>query len=264
MGRALDAFVIQGIRHNIPFLTALMRHPRWRAGDLSTGFIAEEYPDGFKPPRLGDEEREELMALAVAIDHMSNERRRMISHQMAGPRVAFAARRVVMLGDERGEADVSGPIDGPIAVILKRQGGKRRKLSVESGWWFGEPLWQGRIGGRALSVQVQPIANGITLCRGGATLEARVYTAREAELAALMPGKHVGDSGKVLRCPMPGLVVSVAVSPGQEVKAGEPLAVVEAMKMENILRADRDATVSKVHAKAGDSLPVDAVILEVA
>jgi propionyl-CoA carboxylase alpha chain len=180
---------------------------------------------------------------------------------MAGPGVRFAARRVVLLGEERREVDVSGELGGPITVTVAG-GPKPRIIAVESNWWFGNPLWEGRIGGESRAVQVSPIVNGVALTSRGVRLEARVYTPREAELAGLMPGKKRGDSHRTLRCPMPGLVLSIAVAQGQEVKAGEALAVVEAMKMENILRAERDGVVAKLHVKPGDSLAVDAVILE--
>ena len=125
-------------------------------------------------------------------------------------------------------------------------------------------MWNGVFDDEAISVQVRPRLNGVSLAHRGVAVDALVYTHREAELAALMPEKLEAGSGKQLLCPMPGLVVSIAVAEGQEVKAGEALAVVEAMKMENVLRAERDATVARILAKAGDSLAVDAVILEFA
>jgi propionyl-CoA carboxylase alpha chain len=133
-----------------------------------------------------------------------------------------------------------------------------------SGWKPGDPVWSGSMDGRPIFVQVRPALNGFDLCHHGIETRAYVYTEREAAAARLMPAKKVTDSGKAVRCPMPGLVVSIAVGEGQEVKAGETLAVVEAMKMENVLRADRDGVVKKIHARTGDSLAVDAVILEFA
>jgi propionyl-CoA carboxylase alpha chain len=133
-----------------------------------------------------------------------------------------------------------------------------------SAWKPGDPVWLGTIDGETVAVQVRPIANGFRLSHRGADAAAYVYTEREAAAARLMPVKAAADSGKAVLCPMPGLVVSIAVAEGQEVKAGETLAVVEAMKMENVLRAERDGTVKKIHAKPGDSLAVDAVILEFA
>jgi propionyl-CoA carboxylase alpha chain len=139
-----------------------------------------------------------------------------------------------------------------------------RSVAVSSKWSAGDPVWQGQIGGKTVSVQVRPILNGATLAYRGIQTPVYVYTEREAEMAALMPVKAAADMSKFLLCPMPGLVKAINTSEGQDVKAGDALAVVEAMKMENILRAERDGTVKKVNAKAGDSLAVDAIILEFA
>jgi propionyl-CoA carboxylase alpha chain len=257
---ALDAFAIEGIRHNIPFLSALMQHPRWREGRLSTGFIAEEFPEGFKAPAPAGEVALRMAAVAAAIDHLQNERKRGISGQMREPGfVRFERRRVVLLGSERHEVTVED-VDGGIAIVFA----DGTAWPVVSAWRPGEPVWSGRVGGASIAVQVRPVLNGWRLAHAGASAEARVYTRREAALAALMPEKVEADSGKQVLCPMPGLVKAILVKAGQEVKAGEPLCIVEAMKMENVLRAERDATVQTVAAKEGDSLAVDAVILEFA
>ena len=253
---ALDAFAIDGIRHNIPFLSALMQHPRWRAGRLSTGFIAEEFPDGFHAARPEGDVARRMAAVAAWIDHVQNERKRKISGQMRPDRVRFERERVVLLGSDRTEIVVED-IEGGVAIVIAGEA-----WPVVSHWRPGQPVWNGTVAGEAISVQVRPILNGVWLSHGGAAADARVYTRREAELAALMPEKSVADTGKQLLCPMPGLVKAVHVQVGQEVKAGEPLCIVEAMKMENVLRAERDATVSRIHAKEGDSLAVDAVIME--
>ncbi|HEX8166101.1 MAG TPA: acetyl/propionyl/methylcrotonyl-CoA carboxylase subunit alpha [Beijerinckiaceae bacterium] len=258
--RALDAFAIDGIRHNIPFLSALMEHPRWREGRLSTGFIAEEFPDGFRPAPPQGEIAMRMAAVAAAIDHKLNERKRHISGQMRDPRfVRFERERVVLLGADRHEVVVED-IDGGEAIAFP----DGTSWPVESHWRPGEPVWTGTVGGLGIAVQVRPILNGVVLSHAGASAQARVYTRREAELAALMPEKAVSGAGKQLLCPMPGLVKAVLVKAGQEVKSGEPLAIVEAMKMENVLRAERDVSVARVMAKEGDSLAVDAVILEFA
>ena len=133
---------------------------------------------------------------------------------------------------------------------------------LQSRWKPGDPVWAGLIDGHEIAVQVRPGANGFLLMYRGARTRAHVYTEREAALARLMLAKVATDSGKEARCPMPGLVMSIAVAAGQEVKTGDTLAVVEAMKMENVLRAERDGTVKKIHVKPGDSVAVDAVILE--
>jgi propionyl-CoA carboxylase alpha chain len=264
---ALDAFYIDGIEHNIPFLSALMQHPRWRSGDLSTAFIAEEFPDGFKNREPEGETRDILAAVATAIDHLNNVRRRHISGQLPNAvGLRLGEIRVVQLGKSLQHTRVSGDLADATTVELCEPDGKtRRTLVLHSNWWPGQPLWQGKIvGDKELFVQVRTVPNGYDLSYGGVRAKAYVYTAREAELAALMPEKKAADTSKKLLCPMPGLVVSISVVEGQEVKAGETLAVVEAMKMQNVLKADRDVTVTKLKAKPGDSLAVDAVIMEFA
>jgi propionyl-CoA carboxylase alpha chain len=261
---ALDAFYVDGIQHNIPFLTALMQHSRWRDGRLSTGFIAEEYPDGFKPRVPEGVQLDVLASIAAAIDHMGNMRRRDITHQMDGS-VKFAAKRVVDLGGVKVPLEVSGAQGEPVRVRHRGVDGKMdRTVDVVSSWWPGEPVWKGTVGGEHVAVQVRSILNGYQLSYRGIDVPARVYTEREAALVALMPEKKAADTSKMLLCPMPGLVVSIAVEVGQEVKAGETLCTVEAMKMQNILKAERDVTVKTVKAKPGDSLAVDAVIMEFA
>ena len=263
--RALDAFAIEGIRHNIPFLSALMAHPRWREGRLSTGFIAEEFSDGFKPVQPQGEVGQRLAAVAAAIDHRLNARKRHISGQMRDPRfVRFESERVVLLGSDRHAFVLEEEDDN---ILLRFGDGEHGRVPVASNWRPGEPVWTGTVGaaGNApIAVQVRPILNGVLLSHAGASVAARVYTRREAELAALMPEKTAAGAGKQLLCPMPGLVKAILVKAGQEVKAGEPLAIVEAMKMENVLRAERDVSIAKLMAKEGDSLAVDAVILEFA
>jgi propionyl-CoA carboxylase alpha chain len=262
---ALDAFYIDGIQHNVPFVSALMHHPRWREGRLSTGFIKEEYPEGFKPREAKGKERSVLVAVAATIDHLSNERRRAISHQMSGTPVGFAKRRVVKLGDEYQKVQISATAGAQIEVgFLDAAGNVVETVSAVSTWRPGDPVWHGDVGGQRVAVQIRPILNGAVLSYRGIQAPVHVYTEREAELAALMPVKAAADMSKFLLCPMPGLVKAIHVAEGQEVKAGDNLAIVEAMKMENLLRAERDGTVKKINAKAGDSLAVDAVILEFA
>jgi propionyl-CoA carboxylase alpha chain len=262
--QALDAFVVDGIRHNIPFLSALMAHPRWHAGRLSTGFIAEEFPGGFHGVAAEGEVAETVAAVAAAIDHALGERKRRISGQLNGREVTRERRRLVWLGDYEITLDVAREAEG-IAVHridAKRNSGTARVLL--SSWKPGDALWSGTVDGEAVAVQVRPIANGFLLAHRGVEAKAFVYTEREADAARLMPVKLATDTGKAVLCPMPGLVVSLAVKEGQEVKAGETLAVVEAMKMENVLRAERDGMVKSIKVKPGDSLAVDAVIMEFA
>jgi propionyl-CoA carboxylase alpha chain len=256
--RALDAFAIEGIRHNIPFVSALMAHERWRSGHLSTGFIAEEFPDGFKPGEPRGETAHRLAAVAAAIDAKLNGRKRGISGQLrTSTPFTFDAERVVMLGSQRFDVVVEEEVFG---TVVQFSTGHRHQVS--GGWKPGEPVWQGAVDGVEIAVQVGPALNGVALAHGGTAALARVFTRREAELEALMPEKVAADTGKVLLCPMPGLVKAIAVREGQEVKVGEMLCIVEAMKMENVLRAERDTTIARILAKEGDSLAVDAVIME--
>jgi len=260
--RALDGFVIDGIRHNIPFLAALMQHERWKAGRLSTGFIAEEFPDGFSPLEAKGETAHALACVAAAIDHVHNERKRLISGQLRTQRpVLFERERVAMLGKARFDLT----LDDSGGVLMVRFGDESAHAHrLESDWVPGDLVWRGTIDESEIAVQARPILNGFHLTHAGVSVDARVYTRREAELAALMPEKVAADTSKTLLCPMPGLVKAILVTQGQEAKAGEALAIVEAMKMENVLRAERDVTVTRIRAQEGDSLPVDAIIMEFA
>lgn len=247
MSDALDSFVISGIQHNIPFVSAIMGNPRWQSGELSTGFIAEEFVGGFKGVALTHEDQRGLAEIAVLLDHIENTRKRRVSGQLNGRKISFSRSRHVRLGEQWIELDVTEAMDDAAANSI---------------WRPGEPLVVFQTTAGPKTVQVRLVLNGYQLSWRGASFEAYVYTAREAELARLMPEKKIADTSKKLLCPMPGLMVSLAVVEGQEVKAGDTLAIVEAMKMQNVLRAERDAKVKKINAKAGDSLGVDAVIME--
>jgi propionyl-CoA carboxylase alpha chain len=258
---ALDAFVIEGFRNNILFLSALMQHKRWQAGKLSTAFLAEEFPHGFHPVAPKGETARVLAAVTAAMDHVLGERKRRISGQQPGPAITREHRRTVRLGESEMLLDIAR--DGDRLVVRFEDGGKKGHV-LASDWKPGDPVWAGIIDARPVWVQVRPALNGFDVSHRGVETRAYVFTEREAAAARLMPVKQVADSGKAVRCPMPGLVVSIAVREGQEVKAGETLAVVEAMKMENVLRAERDGIVKAIKAKPGDSLAVDAVIMEFA
>jgi propionyl-CoA carboxylase alpha chain len=247
MSAALDQFVITGIQHNIPFVAAIMENPRWQSGTLSTGFIAEEFPGGFHGVALTAPVKQGLAEVAVLLDHIENSRKRQISGQLNGRKVAFSRNRHVRMGDEWLAVDVTDAMDAAVAENSWRAGAHFIAFMTSTG---------------VMTVQVKSILNGYRLAWRGVQVEAHVYTPREAELARLMPLKKLADTSKKLLCPMPGLVVSISVAKGQDVKAGETLAIVEAMKMQNVLRAERDVVVKKINAKAGDSLGVDAVIME--
>ena len=258
-GDALDAFYIDGIQHNIPFVSAIMQNPRWRQGALSTGFIPEEYPDGFHPRVPEGDELNVIAAVAAVIDHQNNARRREITHQMTGSPVAFARQRVVKVKSVQLPVEVERGEGGAYRVTFPQS---KTSLSLKSAWKPNDPVWTGTVGDKRVAVQVRTILNGVNLAYRGIQVPVYVYTEREAALAGLMPEKAPADTSKFLLCPMPGLVKAINVTEGQEVQAGDALAIVEAMKMENILRAERNGSVKKVNAKPGDSLAVDAVILE--
>ena len=259
MGEALDGFVIDGIEHNIPFLSALMKHPRWRQGRLSTGFIAEEYPDGFAPVQPDAMQTAVLVAVAGSCGRIDDMRRQRYADRLRPAVDASAVERVVKLGagyhpvrfTEESEA-------GAYKVVLEKDGAE---TSVVTSWRPGDAIWQGSVDGRSITVQTRQQSNGLRLDWQGLSVTARLFTPRQAELDRLMPVKLPPDTSQVLLCPMPGLLVSLAVAEGQLVKAGETLAVVEAMKMENVLRAERDLKVATIEAMPGDSLAVDAVIM---
>jgi propionyl-CoA carboxylase alpha chain len=261
---ALDSFYIDGIRHNIPFLSALMNHPRWREGKLSTGFIAEEFPRGFAVRVPEGEIARRLAAVAAAIDHVLGERKRRISGQMISRPVQRERRRAVWLDRDETALDIAREAEGLAVRFVGPGAALGHPHHLVSSWTPGNPVWQGTVDGQLVAMQVRPVANGFRLAHQGYEVLVKVFTESEATAARLMPVTTAADTGKKLLCPMPGLVVSIAVSEGQEVKAGETLAVVEAMKMQNVLRAERDGTVKKIHAAAGATLAVDALILEFA
>jgi propionyl-CoA carboxylase alpha subunit len=260
---ALDAFVVDGIRHNIPFLAALMAHPRWQAGTLSTGFIGEEFPSGFHAHTPEGETARVLAAVAAAIDLVLGERKRRISGQLGGRSITRESQRAVWLGEREIKLEIKRKDDDSVLVAFE-SGDIKNPYVLGFLWNASDPIWSGTVNSVPAAVQVRMIPNGFLLSHRGIETKAYVYTEREAGYARLMPPKKLSDTGKQVLCPMPGLVVSIAVKVGQEVKAGETVVVVEAMKMENVLRAEIDGTVKKINAKPGDSLAVDAVILEFA
>jgi propionyl-CoA carboxylase alpha chain len=255
---ALDAFTIEGIRHNIPFLAAIMQKPRWRSGKLSTAFIADEFPGGFERVTPTGAVAHNIAAVAAAIDHVLGERKRKISGQL-NTALTRERRRAIWLGAEEVQADVEH--DGKSIIVTFEDGARH---ALVSNWVPGVPVWAGKIDNEPVAMHVRPIPNGAELAYRGIEVKTYVYTEREARYARLMPLKKLSGSEKAVRCPMPGLVVSLAVAEGQEVKAGETLAVVEAMKMENVLRAERDGIIKTINVKKGDSVAVDAVIMEFA
>jgi len=258
MRRALDAFYIRGVSHNIPFLASVMGKDRFVRGALTTGFIAEEYPDGFHLADLPPEDPTVLVAVAACVHRKNVERDARISGQMAGREKSVRDDWVVRLGDTNHPVTVT-PMDEGFRVVVDAE-----PMVIRTDWRLGQSLFRCEINGHPECVQIDREGVGYRLFHAGATDRAVVMTPLAADFAALMPKKQPPDLSKFLLSPMPGLLVSLAVDEGQEVKAGEPLAVVEAMKMENILKAERDGTVGTLRAKPGDNLSVDQVILEFA
>jgi propionyl-CoA carboxylase alpha chain len=262
MGQALDGFVVDGIAHNVPFLSALMKHPRWREGKLSTNFIAEEYPGGFQPTTPDEDEEAVLAAVALSAALVESARRERFADRLREAAAPLRDAWEVKLGEKYVPVTlVDGLVTIPFEMDMEIAGAS---LSVVTGWRPGDPVWTGSVGGRRVTAQIRPFPNGLRIDWQGLSVRTFVFTPRQAELDRLMPVKLPPDTSRLLLCPMPGLVVSIAVVEGQEVKTGETLAVVEAMKMENVLRAERDLVVVKIRAMPGESLAVDAVIMEFA
>jgi propionyl-CoA carboxylase alpha chain len=254
---ALDEFHVAGVQHNIPFLAAVAAKPRFRAGALSTSFIAQEFPVGFTPPS-GFVEPDRLILLAAALAHRRvREREAAIDGKLAGRLPEIAERCTVLLAGKPHSVAVR-PDGSAYRVEI---GGETRLAATD--WQPGEVLLRACLEQQVVTVQVERLpGSAFRLVHGGVIRRAQVLSPRAAELLALMPAKKATDTSRLLVSPMPGLLSSLAVTQGQEVKAGEPLAVVEAMKMENVLRAERDGRVARIRAAPGDSLAVDQVILE--
>ena len=256
MQSALDSYYVRGINHNMSFLTALISHPRFVEGHLTTAFIDEEYPDGFTGAPRNGAVLDALLAAGVLMHQRRAARAASVDGQLAHYRPTLGTDWVVGLDDEYHAVTVTSVEDG-FDVDLDG-----RLIAVRSYWRPGERLFTGTVNGRHVAVQADVAAAGFQLRHGGVEAGVTVRRPRAAELAALMPHKAPPDTSKYLLCPMPGLIISLAVAEGEEVKAGQALAVVEAMKMENILRAERDGTVAALKAGPGDSLAVDDVIME--
>jgi len=258
MARALDAFELAGIGNNVEFLAALVALPEFGAGALSTNLIAEHFPHGFKPALPEPAELARRLALAAARQHAAALRDATLSGQRARLRQAVSGDWVVRL-DGANHAVAVTPVDDGMDVRLDGVVHRvRGDLAPAAG------RFDGTVDDVAMVVRIAPAGLGQRLARGGTAVAVQVLRPRAAELIGLMPVKAAADMSRFLLSPMPGLLVRVAVAEGAEVKIGEPLAVVEAMKMENVLRAERDGTVKRIVAAAGASLAVDQVILEFA
>lgn len=257
MRNALDGFEVEGIGHNLPFLSAVMDHPIFMSGDMTTAFIEEQYPDGFEGVTLGDEALKRIAASAAAMYRVTEIRRTRISGRMDNHERKIGKNWVVTLQDQEFAVKIKADKKGS---TVKFEDGT--KLRVESDWTPGDSLATLDVNDDKLVLKVNKITSGFRMRSRGADLDVRVRTPRQAELAKLMPEKIAPDTSKMLLCPMPGLVVKLDVEVGDEVQEGQALCTIEAMKMENILRAEKTGVVSKINAGAGDSLAVDEVIME--
>lgn len=248
---ALDAFELSGLGHNIDFLSALMQHPRFREGNITTGFIAEEYPEGFHGAPASVELQRNLAAIAAFVATAEADRARRVDGQLGG-RLQPPAEWQVKLGEALHVVQVQGD-----EIMVDAEA-----VDLAMAYTPGDRMIEAEIDGAPLTVKVARTRAGLTLTARGASHKVRILPGHVAPLAQYMIEKVPPDMSRYLLCPMPGLLMRLDVDAGDRVEAGQPLAVVEAMKMENILRAEKSGTVKLVNAKAGDSLAVDAVILE--
>ena len=254
---ALDTFEVEGIGHNLPFVAAVMDHPIFIDGEMTTAFIAEQYPEGFEGVELGEAALKRIAAATAAMNRVAEIRRTRISGRMDNhERHVGEEWNVVLQG---AEFSVTIMADPKGSTVKFADGTEHR---VEGEWSPGDQLAQMTVDGSPLVLKVGKISGGFRIRSRGADLKVHVRSPRHAELAKLMPEKLPPDTSKLLLCPMPGLVVKVDVEEGQEVQEGQALCTIEAMKMENILRAERKGIVSKINAGPGDSLAVDEVIME--
>ena len=252
MGRALEDFHIEGLGQNIPFLAAVMDQPRFRSGQLSTNYIKDEFPEGFQGLPPSAEQRDLIAAVALSM------------HRTLLARAAPDQLRqdwIVVVGHEQRQVHVGGPGDNRgDGLSIESEG---RTLHLEHVRWRpGQPSFRARIDGRDFTATVKPAAEGFVIRHRATTLHVLVLTPRTAELHEKLPPKVAADTSKMVLSPMPGLVVTLDVAIGQQVRAGEAVAVIEAMKMQNIIRAERDGVVSAVNAAAGDSVAADEVLVQ--
>ncbi len=256
MNDALDAYLIRGVSHNISFLNALLAHPRFREGRLSTNFIAEEYPDGFHAADVPHDDPSLPVAMAAMVHRTLMDRAARLEGQLPSREKTVSPEFVVIIEREPCPVNVI-PIEGGFEVT---RGDSVYRIITR--WQPGQALVKAVVNGKPVCFQLDRVGLHYRLSHRGGQVQALVVSPRVAELAALMPEKQPPDLSKFLLSPMPGLLVRMAVTAGEEVKAGEELAVVEAMKMENSLRADEDVVIAKVLADEGQSLIVDQPILE--
>jgi len=258
MRDALNAFAIRGVASNIAFQAALMQHPRFVAGNFNTGLIAAEYPHGFNAADVPHDDPGMLVAVAATMHRQYLERNARLPGQMPGHEYRPGERFVVRTAQDDREIEIAALPSAPRgwAVTLGAE-----RYEIRSDWRFGEPLYRGTLNGEPFCMQVERRGLKYRLFHWGAQIDVMVLSARAAHLQSMMPEKAPPDTSKFLLSPMPGLLTQIAVTPGQEVKAGEVLAKIEAMKMENVLKAERDCVVDSLLAQPGESLAVDQPII---
>ncbi|MCC2613076.1 acetyl/propionyl/methylcrotonyl-CoA carboxylase subunit alpha [Neorhizobium sp. Rsf11] len=257
MGAALDDFEVEGIGHNLPFLSAVMGQERFRSGRLTTAYIAEEFPDGFAGIEPDASSARSLAAIAALINQALQERAVQISGTIGNHRRVVGREWVMALAGLTEAVTLETGPDGASVIFSDGE-----RLSVASGWVPGQSHASFHVGSESMGVKVDLAGSAIRLRWRGMDVTARVRSPRVAELARLMPKKLPPDTSKMLLCPMPGVITSVAVKVGDSVEAGQTLATVEAMKMENALKAERQGVVKRVAAVVGQSLAVDELIME--
>jgi propionyl-CoA carboxylase alpha chain len=258
MRDALNAFVIRGTASNIAFQSALIQHPRFLSGNFTTAFIAEEYPQGFSPADLVHDNPEFLIAVAAAVHRTYRDRAARIEGQVPGYELHIGNDYFVM-----GEATERPVTVRPVVGGCDVQMGDTMH-AVRFVWRHGDILMDGTFDGQPFAIQVERLGLKYRLTHRGTQIDLQVLPRRAAELLKMMPRKVPPDRSKFLLSQMPGLLAEVAVRQGQEVKAGERLIVIEAMKMQNVLLAERDGTVAELLASAGESVAVDQAILRFA
>ena len=257
MRTALDRFELEGIGHNLPFLSAVMDHERFVSGNITTAFIAEEYPDGFNGVDLSDDKIIDLAACAAAMNRVAEIRRTKISGRMDNHERRVGDDWVVQISGKVFSVNVSADTNGANVIFEDKT-----SIRITGDWLPGKKIANMNANGNKLVIKMSKLTGGFRMRTRGADLKVLVRSPRQAELSQYMQEKLPPDTSKMLLCPMPGLIVKIDVKAGQEVQEGQPLCTVEAMKMENILRAERTGTIAKINSNVGDSLAVDDVILE--
>jgi len=254
---ALDRFEVEGIGHNLPFLSAVMDHKKFISGKITTAFIAEEYSEGFNGVNLNDDEMKDLAACAAAMNRVAEIRRTKISGRMDNHERRVGDDWVVQIAGKVFLVNVLADTAGANVIFEDET-----SIRISGDWLPGKKLANMTAGDKNLVIKINKITGGFRMRTRGADLKVLVRTPRQAELSKHMQEKLPPDTSKMLLCPMPGLLVKIDVEIGQEVQEGQPLCTVEAMKMENILRAERKGVVAKINSSVGDSLAVDDIILE--